>query len=105
VIAILAALLLPALSKTKDKAKSIQCLHNTRQITLSYKMTLDDGGGALGSSSILDWVLYETGIPQKGWICPSAPLPPRSQQTAVYIAGKVNSAWVDPGWDSYARWA
>ena len=42
IIAILAALLLPALSKAKDRAKSISCMSNGKQISLAWLMYADD---------------------------------------------------------------
>jgi prepilin-type N-terminal cleavage/methylation domain-containing protein len=42
VIAILAALLLPALSQAKEKARSAQCIGNLRQIGIASRMYADD---------------------------------------------------------------
>lgn len=42
IIAILAAMLLPALAKSKQKAQGIQCMSNHRQLTLAWKMYTED---------------------------------------------------------------
>ena len=42
IIAILAALLLPALNKGKLKAQGIQCMNNHRQLCLAWRMYSDD---------------------------------------------------------------
>src|ERR1035437_6522721 len=47
IIAILAAMLLPALSAAKRRAQGIQCLGNTRQITLAWLMYANDNNGNL----------------------------------------------------------
>jgi prepilin-type N-terminal cleavage/methylation domain-containing protein/prepilin-type processing-associated H-X9-DG protein len=42
IIAILAAMLLPALAKAKEKAKTIQCLNNTKQLVLAWSSYTTD---------------------------------------------------------------
>ena len=47
IIAILAGLLLPALSKAKTKAQGVMCMNNLRQLALGFKMYPDDFNGLL----------------------------------------------------------
>src|SRR5262245_5809484 len=42
IIAILAAMLLPALSKAKMRAHGISCLSNHKQLTLAWRMYVED---------------------------------------------------------------
>jgi len=76
-LAILAALLLSALSQAKLKARSLQCLNNVRQLTLGYKVAVDeDGDSRTDGPSVATWYVDNAGLPEKGWICPSASRPP-----------------------------
>jgi prepilin-type processing-associated H-X9-DG protein len=63
IIAILAALLLPALAKAKAQAKSTQCLSNATQLQLCYRMYCDDfrellppNGGSASLGAADSWI-------------------------------------------------
>ena len=60
IIAILASLLLPALSKSKTKAQGILCMNNTRQLMLAWKLYADDFNGV--------FVPNEPNRPTEGWV-------------------------------------
>jgi prepilin-type N-terminal cleavage/methylation domain-containing protein/prepilin-type processing-associated H-X9-DG protein len=47
IIAILAALLLPTLTKTKAKAESLTCSNNLKQLSLAWTLYADDNGDLL----------------------------------------------------------
>lgn len=47
VVAILAALLLPALSRVKEKARRIECTSNLRQVNLAIRLYADDHSDSL----------------------------------------------------------
>src|SRR5688572_27347865 len=47
VIAIIAIMLLPALAKAKLKTQGIQCMNNTRQLMLAWRMYAEDNNERL----------------------------------------------------------
>jgi prepilin-type processing-associated H-X9-DG protein len=75
IIAILAALLLPALADAKKKAKQTQCASNQHQIGLGWMMYVDDynqtyplirgwggAGGQQGNYTLMAYVAYAFGV-------------------------------------------
>jgi len=114
VIAILASLLLGAIAKAREKANAIKCLSNLRQLSLGFKMAVDDDSGCLASDYDFTpgpnprfflntaqglWWAKQWGLPSAGSICPNAPDRTRRKQLsplldpAGFYPGSVNSAW------------
>ena len=54
IIAILASMLLPALSKAKVKAQSIQCMNNLRQVMIAWRLYADDNQGRLPFNTVFE---------------------------------------------------
>jgi prepilin-type N-terminal cleavage/methylation domain-containing protein/prepilin-type processing-associated H-X9-DG protein len=107
ILGILAALLLSALSQAKMKARSLQCLNNVRQLTLAYKVAVDEeGDGRTDGSSVASWYLDNAGLAEKGWICPSASRRPSVTRWGgpfdplEWYFGTVDTAWYYGDWGS-----
>jgi prepilin-type N-terminal cleavage/methylation domain-containing protein/prepilin-type processing-associated H-X9-DG protein len=89
VIAILAAMLLPALSRAKAKAWRIQCLNNQHQLSLAWHTYADDNQGRLvsngyGTNSRL-WVVGTQHIQPEGFVNPNYILSPQLALFADYL--------------------
>jgi prepilin-type N-terminal cleavage/methylation domain-containing protein len=109
IIAILAALLLPTLARTKDTAARIQCLNNLRQIGLAthlytedynntFPLVLDwpDFGGQLGASNIYSAnVCGPTNRPLDAYSSPSVFCCPRDKGDS--LAGVTGPLWIAYG--------
>jgi prepilin-type N-terminal cleavage/methylation domain-containing protein/prepilin-type processing-associated H-X9-DG protein len=102
IIAILAAMLLPALSRSKQKAYGVVCLSNQKQINLSYRLRHEDGAKHFDDPDVVQW-WGDYGRPELGWICPSAP-PAGPIIDNVPVMGSVNTAWqaARGGWSDFA---
>lgn len=64
IIAVLAGLLLPALSRAKTKAQGIHCLNNLRQLGLAWVMYVDDNNQRLPPNKPFD--IESTWV--RGWL-------------------------------------
>jgi prepilin-type N-terminal cleavage/methylation domain-containing protein/prepilin-type processing-associated H-X9-DG protein len=64
IIAILAGLLLPALTRAKAKAQGIGCMNNTRQLSLAWSLYSDDNSERLVNNHGID----ETRERRQNWV-------------------------------------
>src|SRR6478672_11052961 len=106
IIAILAAMLLPVLSRAKDKAKRLNCLHNLKQMGLGNYMYAQDFDGVLCGSSTgyydddLNWMYENYAKSLDLFVCPSTKNQVRGDRDAA--TGKVKDLMVlAPNKDSF----
>jgi prepilin-type N-terminal cleavage/methylation domain-containing protein/prepilin-type processing-associated H-X9-DG protein len=99
ILGILAALLLPALSRAKDSARTAQCLSNLRQLGIAYNLYNDDHDNRLPTTDMLGRSNYRMladplGLPgyfqnycptNEVWLCPSG--------RKTLASNGVNYAW------------
>lgn len=74
IIGILAALLLPALTRSKEKANRAVCLNNQKQLGLAWQMYADQSSGNMASN---DWSFRNGGVvesPAGSWVTGNAAL-------------------------------
>jgi prepilin-type N-terminal cleavage/methylation domain-containing protein/prepilin-type processing-associated H-X9-DG protein len=94
IIAILAAMLLPALSKAKDKAKSINCISNLKQMGLGMMIYVSDSNGLVPrGNEPYWWEVFGKPVNMTSrsnapiYLCPSFPNKafPKQKQLVCYV--------------------
>lgn len=55
IIAILAGMLLPALSSAKTKTQGASCMNNTKQLQLAWTLYADENDNRIARVTITDW--------------------------------------------------
>ena len=92
VIAILAALLLPALHASRSKARSTGCKSNLKQIGISLRQYYDSSDAWFPAPCLYMRKLYETGLIQIAWKNPSEVGSPADCRNVKVLRCPVSSA-------------
>jgi len=121
IIALLVSILMPALGRAKQMAKSVVCLFNTKQMGLGFNLYSDDNNDSLGEGVV--WEKQSLGYVDQGhfwpneigpycqgqkdiWLCPAADKTSNSE--AVEYArenGTIpNSMGGGPSWKTFEAW-
>ena len=99
IIAILAGMLLPALSRAKAKGQSAACLNNLKQMGLGQIMYVTETGKTfpVGYTPDKFWMaVIRRDVPaDKTRICPTAPVPAKRTPSGEAI-GTATAAWYGP---------
>jgi prepilin-type N-terminal cleavage/methylation domain-containing protein len=105
IIAILAGMLLPALSKAKEAGRRIACVNNLRQLGMSQRMYGDDFNGFYPPrSGTVRWTtaLLDEYRSTNILKCPSDPHPQSMTNTAAqYPADAADRSYMINGWNDY----
>lgn len=106
IIAILASMLLPALSRAKEAAYRIKCVNNLKQLQLSVKMYADDSDGLYPPrTNAYRWptLLLEYYRTTNLLICPTDLQrgSPQSDFSSPTLPDRANRSYLINGWNDY----
>jgi prepilin-type N-terminal cleavage/methylation domain-containing protein len=92
IIAILASMLLPALSRAKEKAKQVNCLSNARQLALGVMLYVEEHADTFPPSTDYS---ADTSLPERIW---TMKVLPYIQSTAVFSCPSVPNKAFASNW-------
>lgn len=107
IIAILAGMLLPALSRAKEASKRISCINNVRQLGMSTRMYVDDSEGYFPPRTRTNrWPTLLQGYYNKlsVLVCPSDVAIPNTQTNSVDLPDRSPRSYIINGWNDYFRY-
>ena len=108
IIAILAAMLLPVLSRAKESGRRISCLNQLKQMSLAAQMFVDENGGNYPPRSETDrWPnrLYDNyGKNLKLLLCPSETTDKPATLPDSTVADASPRSYIINGWNDYFVW-
>jgi prepilin-type N-terminal cleavage/methylation domain-containing protein len=93
IIGILAALLLPVLTRAKQRAQSAQCMNNSRQIVLGWIMYADDSADLLAPNDFpytTSYLLSAVRGEMQNWVVGTMEQPTDSKQWAELAPSSAN---------------
>jgi prepilin-type N-terminal cleavage/methylation domain-containing protein len=107
IIAILAGMLLPAISRAKEAGKRISCLNNLKQLGYAMKMYADDNEGAFPprvTKGRWPTQIRDNFKTFKLLVCPSDGLDPKTFETdANFPADCAPRSYIADAWNDYFR--
>jgi prepilin-type N-terminal cleavage/methylation domain-containing protein/prepilin-type processing-associated H-X9-DG protein len=107
IIGILAAMLLPSLSKAKGKATGISCVNNLRQLNLATKMYVDDNQGFFPARlNAMRWPqrIYDNFKDVRLLVCPNDGRNPQTMGSGFgMVADNVPRSYIINGWNDFMK--
>lgn len=107
IIAILAAMLLPSLSKAKGKATGISCVNNLRQLNLAVKMYVDDNQGIFPARhNSMRWPqrIYDNFKDIRLLVCPNDGRNPSTGGSGLLmVADNAPRSYMINGWNEFLK--
>lgn len=110
IIAILAAMLLPTLSKARDKSRDIACANNVKQLALAEQIYIQEFNQPFPYPSLskvwLDVILQNSGNANQLRLCPRTQNPEVGQRS-FSAAGTIDQTWYwsSAGTNAYGSYA